>query len=509
MNKKLIWIGAGSATSSEINFDNFDSILLVEARKEACDELNENFADNVKVTIKQVCISDRNEELEFFQCNVEELSALAKPAELKSLYPGLTVSPSFDVDTIDIIDFLKEELVDECTELFIDTPATSCKLVRKLFESEFRDRITKLYVSIGTVPALYEGSSDLKALSSILKANFFDEIAIDTSDPDIPIVTFKLNQNLKALEKLKAENSKLKQQLAEAKQHTEQVENILNCLNLDLAQKNELIEAKDIEIQALNREIATYKLECQKKGLDCDELSKQLDLSKSANLVLQNELSEERAKIAMLTRELKEQANKLKVTEETYESLKNVERKAGEELASNQAKLAELTEEFEAQASTLHATFETLERSKKSEIKKIEELTESQANYAKLRKEFEATKEKLEVVLGEVEHAKEVEQKTRDELSEYESRLKELQLKVNDVNAINLNLSKSLDISSKQNLKLQTDLNDLRQQFSVHQENEKRLKALIGELHEKLSRAASFYHRLEKSNPELLGHNDE
>lgn len=155
LNKKFVWIGAGSATSSEFSFDDFDSVVLVEARREACDELNESFADNVKVKIKQACVSDRNEESEFFQCNVEELSALAKPAQLESLYPGVTVESTFDVDTIGIIDFFEDELLDGDMEVFIDTPATSCKLVRKLFESKFLDSITKLHVSIGTVPALY------------------------------------------------------------------------------------------------------------------------------------------------------------------------------------------------------------------------------------------------------------------------------------------------------------------------------------------------------------------
>lgn len=508
MNKKFVWIGAGSATSPHFSFDDFDSIVLVEARKEACDELNEHFEDNVKVKTKQVCISERNGESAFFQCNVEELSALAKPALLKSLYPGLKVK-SYDVDTVSIIDFFKEEIVDGGIELFIDTPATSWVLVRELSKSKFLDSITKLHVSIGTVPALYEESADFTELASLLREKCFEEVSRDSDDPDIPVVSFKLNESLKAIERLKAENSALKQQLMESTQYNEKITHKANKLNSGLAEKSELIEAKDVEIQALNRDIAKYKADFKKKSLECDELCNQLNVSKSSTLLIENKLTEEQAKVAKLTKELEEHAAKLKKTEEIYDGLKDDEKKISEELINSKSRLAELAEKFDAQAKELQATLETVEQLKTSEIVCRNELAGKQANNAELISELEVITGRLRVAQEEMERAKASELNKGNELSKYETKLKEYQQKFNEVNAINVNLSKSIDISAKQNLKLQTDLDDLRQQFSANQENEARLKSLISDLYEKLSRAASFYHRLEKSNPELLGHNDD
>lgn len=508
MDKKFVWIGAGLATNPKFNFDNFDVIVLIDARKGACDELIEHFKDNEKVTTKQVCISEKNGESKFFHCNVEELSAIAKPAQLKSLYPGLKVN-SYDVDTVSISDFLKQEPLDGGIELFIDTPATSWLLVRELSKNNYLDSITKLHVSIGTVPALYEESADLTELASLLKEKCFEEVSRDSDDPDIPVVSFKLNENLKVIESLKAENSELQQQLMKARRHHDEIEHKANSLSSDLAVKNDLIEAKDIEIQTLKREMGTYKTDLQKKSLDCDELCNQLEVSKSTNLVIENKLTEEQAKVTKLTKELEELATKLKRTEEICDDLKDVERKISGELTDSKLRLVELTEKYDAQANELRATQETHELLKTSEFHCRKKLGEIQANHAELKNELEAITGNLKVAQEEVARAKESELNKSNELSKYETKLEEYQKKVNEVNSINVNLSKSIDISAKQNLKLQTDLDDLRQQFSANQENEARLKSLISDLYEKLSRAANFYHRLEKSNPELLGHSDD
>ena len=422
MNKKFVWIGAGSATNPKIDFDDFGSIVIVEARKEACDELNEYFADNQKVTIKQACISDKSGESEFFLCNVEELSALSKPSQLTSLYPGLKVK-SYDVDTMSIIDLLKEESVEGDIELFIDTPATSWLLVRELFKSKFLDSITKLHVSIGTVPALYEESADLRELSSLLKTNCFDEISRDSNDPDIPVVSFKLNENLKVIESLKAENSELQQQLVEARQHNENVEHKSNKLSLELDEKSEMIEAKDIEIQALNIDIAKCKAELQKKSLDYDELCNKLDVSKSSTLVIENKLTEEQEKVSKLTKELEEQATTLKRAEETCDGLKDVEIAISEELADSKSRLTELTEEFDAQASKLQITLEALELSKEGELKKNDELTNCETKLAELNEKFDAQASELQITVEALELSKESEHKKNIELKDSQSKL--------------------------------------------------------------------------------------
>lgn len=467
MTKKLVWIGAGSATNPKINFDDFNSIVLVDARKDACDELNQQFKDNVKIRTRQVCVSDVTGESKFFLCNVAELSALAEPTGLKTLYPGLQVESLSNIETLNIVDLIKEELVDGTIELFIDIPATACKLVRALSKSKLLEKILRVHISIGTAHALYKGSNDLKELSSLLKVYYFEEIVRDANDPDIPVVTFKLNESLKILERLTSENCKLQDQLIVAKQHSEKAELAASELSSELSEKKKLIEAKDIEIKALNIEIAEFKLDYQKKISDCEELGKNLDLNNSSILVLKNELSEERSKVAMLTKECDKQENKLR------------------------------------------SSIQNLEQSKESERQKAEELNDTKAHLTELKGVLAATTEKLNIATENIALAKKTELEKNEELSKFEAKLNGLRQKIEEANAINLNLSKSIDIGSKQNLKLQTDLNDLRKHFSANQENEARLKYLIGELYENLSKAVNFYGRIKNSNSESLGHRDD
>ena len=566
MNKKLVWIGAGSATSSEFSFDNFDSIVLVDARKEACDELNESFADNVKVTIKQACISDRSEESKFFQCNVEELSALAKPGELKSLFPGVTVESSFDVDTISIIDFLKEECVDECTELFIDTPATSCKLVRKLFEGEFWERVTKLHVSIGTVPALYDGSADLTELSSLLKTKCFEEISRNSIDPDIPIVSFKLNENLKALEKLKSENSELQRQLTETRQNSEKIEHKANQLTLNLTEKNKLIESKDLEIQSLKTEIATYKADYHNKSSDCDELHKDLESSKASIQIIENELKEERAKVAKLTVEFDEQTNTLQAALADLEQTKARELMKTDELTNSETKLTELIEKFDTQASELKDAVQGIKRAEDNELRKNIELKDCQSklemltndlsqlrlNNEERERNLEANENKIaelnnQLLSKKAELDKQLESNSeliainekvsieRDKANEWrlenkkwaESLVEEkslLETKLSDcekqVSSLESNITvlkeecdtiatkekssaRTLELNTKLMSKMQLDLDELRNQFKEKVQTEKALHELISELHLKLKQAQVFYHNLECQFPEI------
>lgn len=529
MDKKFVWIGAGSATNPHFSFDDFDSIVLVEARKEACDELNEHFKDNVKVKTKQVCITDRNGESEFFQCNVEELSALAKPAQLNSLYPGLKVK-SYDVDTVSITDFLKEEIVDGGIELFIDTPATSWVLVRELSKSKFLDSITKLHVSIGTVPALYEESADLTELASLLRPKCFDEISRNFDDPDIPVVSFKSNESLKAVESLKAENSDLKQQLIELTQHNEESKHTVNKLNSELAEKSELIKAKSIEIQALDTEIAKYKADFKKKSLDCDELCNQLEVSKSINLVIENKLTEEQVKVTKLTKELEEQTNKLKITLEALQLSKESEHNKSTELKNSQSKLDTLTNEL----SQLRLSVDQREREFEANEEKIAELIALlDSQKADLQKQYEVNSEltaqnKKISEERDKEHNWHMENKQWAEglassqssieakYQDANSKLTSLQEKydkqeraLSDSLSKEKNLASALSINTKLMKKLEVDLNDLRLKYEEKKTAEAELKKLVSDLYVKLQQAASFYHKLEQQYPELVIENME
>ncbi|MGY0313552.1 hypothetical protein ACV4QK_16935 [Alteromonas macleodii] len=68
---------------------------------------------------------------------------------------------------------------------------------------------------------------------------------------------------------------------------------------------------------------------------------------------------------------------------------------------------------------------------------------------------------------------------------------------------------KAVEITSKLNLKLQSDLDDLRFRFAEKVKVEKELNELISELYIKLKQAANFYYQLEEKYPELTDFEDE
>lgn len=63
--------------------------------------------------------------------------------------------------------------------------------------------------------------------------------------------------------------------------------------------------------------------------------------------------------------------------------------------------------------------------------------------------------------------------------------------------------NQSVKIANKLNLKLQVDLDDLRQKYAEKEQNERELSQLIDELYVKLKQASEFYYELEKKYPEL------
>lgn len=353
-SKRLIWIGAGTATTPEFDFDNYVSVTLIEAREDACRELSALFRNSENVTVKHCCVSGTGEERKFFTCNVKEFSALALPADLKSLYPGLKVEAPLKIETISIDEIIEQEAEDLDLELFIDIPATAAEIIRKLYEGGIVERISKLYVTAGN-ELLYEESLSLADIKELLDGYFLTEAERDESDPDIPTVTFALDKNAKVIRQLKVENEKLKEQLQGVRQQEKRTAELVEDRNI----KASLLIEKE---QALDE--ANQKLE---RARNCHE----------------------------------------------------------------------------------------------SEISKLGD---------------EATA---------------------------------LKKKINETDSVNVNLSKSLDITTKHNLKLQVDLDNLRERFANSQETEARLKALISDLHEKLQKAANFYHRLEKTNAELLNQSDE
>ncbi|WP_218310936.1 hypothetical protein [Alteromonas antoniana] len=497
-SKQLIWIGAGTATAPEFNFDNYASVTLIEAREAACRELSALFQHSENVTVKHCCVSVTGKESKFFTCNVEEFSALARPAELKTLYPGLKVEDSSELETVPIDELIEQETKYADLELFIDIPATAGELVRKLDGSGVLERVTKLHVTAGS-DLLYEESLSITSIKELLDGYFLTETARDESDPDIPTVTFALDKSAKAIGQLKAENEKLKEQLQAARQQEKMAAELVEERNIReslLKEKEQELEAKTNELKGLAEELESIKNDCNSKHSEFESA-----LSKNAELEEKLSMSEQALDEA--NQELEEESSKLTKAQESLHSTQSELEAALNAKAGFEDEIKALEQdayEKENEASTkLKKVSEALEELKQSEEQKRNELKASQLKVEELTNQVSKKEAELEAAKAHNE----------SEISKLKDEATALKKKINETDSVNVNLSKSLDITTKQNLKLQVDLDDLRERFANSKENEARLKALISDLHEKLQKAANFYHRLEKTNPELLSQSDE
>lgn len=88
---------------------------------------------------------------------------------------------------------------------------------------------------------------------------------------------------------------------------------------------------------------------------------------------------------------------------------------------------------------------------------------------------------------------------------QYESQLQSLRSDLQQSVVKNEQTSEVLRSTSKLNLKLQADLDQLREQYSQKVKVEKELTELINELYIKLKQASEFYYNLEAKYPEIAG----
>ena len=144
-----------------------------------------------------------------------------------------------------------------------------------------------------------------------------------------------------------------------------------------------------------------------------------------------------------------------------------------------------------------------------------------------LRAEFQKQSEALQTTREEIESLQEKLHKSQEQVTAFtseieasEARLKQQSARFEDekkswlAEAKKLNEERAQDASilkttSKLNLKLQADLDNIRVQYSEKIQSEKELTNLINELYGKLKQASEFYYKLEENYPEIARKFDE
>ncbi|MCU7554445.1 hypothetical protein OCL06_07530 [Alteromonas sp. ASW11-19] len=160
------------------------------------------------------------------------------------------------------------------------------------------------------------------------------------------------------------------------------------------------------------------------------------------------------------------------------------------EVLLSESKLNKKAEEAKANLENLKVINHKLE----SELSKSIEIKDS------LIKESESLKQGKDECDAELNNL--IEQYSSDKLK-WENYFEDSSNKIAEAKNSERKLMETLDITSKLNLKLSSDLEDLREKYRTKIKSEEELTLLINELYEKLRQASDFYLKLEKKYPEI------
>jgi chromosome segregation ATPase len=551
----LYWLGAGNASCPTIEFNNYDKVVLVDARIEACNRLESLVSAHRNLCVVNACIGRDGEETSKFSIyNERNLSAKSKPTSLLELFPGLKLEELESVKALCAKEILNEVHPKDKNVLILELLDSCGSTLLELKETGLLHSFDQVFIRCG-VDSLFEGAWEKSQVVEFLTDEFFSVVSIDDTDPDIQLIEFKFDQIGKAFKETEQENQVLKNEVEYLKSeiaqkdgllierdatHTEAQEKHakeLEQLQSEVAQKDGLLDERDTtyteaqekhakELEQLKSEIAqkdgllkehnaafTEAQEKHAKELEQlkSEIAQKDGLLKEHN-VTHTEVQEKHAKeLEQLNSEIAQKDGLLNEHNAAFTEAQEKHAKELEQLQSEVAQKDGLLNEHNAaftEAQEKHA--KELDQLK-SEIAQKDGLlkehnaafTEAQEKHAK---ELEQIKSEIVKVRAEHERSSSSFNLKLEKLDDEKAKL--LRQKQEFIKQV-AQLTASISTLCKQNLKLQVDLDDLRGKFEEKAASEKALNSLIGELHQKLQQAAIFYRKLEKEHPELLGSKSE
>ena len=340
--EQLIWLGAGSATEPAGLIANANQVLLVEARKAACQQLTAQFSANSKVSVKQAVISLDGGEVNFTEYNLAEFSALSPLTGLTELFPGLTAVKSRPQPSLTLSELLTPlALSGNNNTLVLDIADLNLALLKQLQASGQLERFNQLYLQ-GSNLALYQGAATLTQLNSWLAQHGFMLQAQDNTDPDLPWLQFGVNPLWQALQQAQQQSAALQQQLAAAEQqavenkekHQQQVLEQKHQFEQKLAELTQQLTNAVSEKETLQQQFSAAKVAAEKTQA---ELNSQL-AGKDAELkqALQ-QLETANQQLSSVKKQLEQQAQVLTDTQSQLKAEIELHATSKEQLAKVQS----------------------------------------------------------------------------------------------------------------------------------------------------------------------------
>lgn len=182
------------------------------------------------------------------------------------------------------------------------------------------------------------------------------------------------------------------------------------------------------------------------------------------------------------------------------------------QLSAKDNEFSKVRDELLKSKQTLKERCETLEVDKKSMSSDLEEKDKVLNKIRdELKKTQQSVKDSSEVLESEkatlaanLKAKGEALNKAQNELEKSQKLLKERAKELEAMSTRFQQTEQTNSLNAKLLVKANADLADLRSNYANKMESEKKLEELIEELYEKLEMAANFYHRLQKTHPDLL-----
>ncbi|WP_394222837.1 hypothetical protein [Alteromonas gracilis] len=293
MNKKLLWLGCGEANHLPEKTQDYEHCYFFEARQEALNNISGKFDGSVELVNAAVSVSGISNNLEIY--SIEELSSLKMPTGLKTLFPGLVVEETREVEGISLSDCLSLcEVSGHENTLIVDLPCIAGEIIESLIHTRAIELFSCIYVSSG-IETLYEGAKTASELELLLNNGYFELNSTNTDDPDIPSFKYMYDERLANLgavsaqleiaegqaKELKRTVVELKAQLASKDSEVAQFSSENNSLKNSLEVASNSLKDNSEAFSALERDLEKANLEAQKRISDNEKLRIQLQESES------------------------------------------------------------------------------------------------------------------------------------------------------------------------------------------------------------------------------------
>ena len=475
MSKHLLWIGAGAAQSFDFDYSEYSKVIFVDPLVQIASQ--EQFSDKAKfVTVQKAVITETVSKQPFKLFNNEEFSSFLEPTGLKEIYPNLMIEEVLDVETVSIIELIKElQVTGSENSLFLDLPCLSLEILNELKSNDILSLFQQIYVCAGKKP-LFSSESDINSITELLNNAFYQFVSEWNSDTDVCTHQFEFNPLLESVHIQKAEILDLKAQIKLVVNTHQDLESDKEELKTLLT--NSQIAFNEVQAELNDTHERVLGLEKQKNFLDNEKEMLQAEISQLNEIVLGQKLATDEMKS-----QLQSEQQKAKRLQETVENLHASEKVYLDEIKILESDLQSVNDKVESrskQVNDLKLDKENLE----GQLLQVESDLSAKVT----------TVERLESqLLEELSKSKQLTERIESLTAEIQVKSKSIASLETKLSSVSDNATVEIDTLTKDNEKLTFALAEEKARADKAHANEQSLKATLSEQESRNKQTSEAY----------------